>query len=323
MSDIIQVADLRHVYRRGKTPVHALGGVSFSVRAGEIFGLLGPNGAGKTTLVRILTTVLKPTSGHASIAGHDVVTHPLAVRRKIAAVLQENAVETLLTVWDNLTLYGYLHGLSRAETHRRAERAAEILELTDYFHQRAQALSGGYKRRLQVAKVLMLETPVLFLDEATTGMDPIIKRRVIEAIREQAARGRTVLLTTQLLDEAEALCDRMVLMDEGRCIASGTLADLRALSRKMFRIQLSFENDGANAAAALRELQPRSLEEKEGEYILVVEGTEDEWIRHMAKVSERWPLSHLEFRGASLEQIFLELYGHRSADTQQAAEESL
>ncbi len=306
---IIQVEDLRHVYKRGSNPRPALDGLNFSVQPGEIFGLLGPNGAGKTTVVKILTTILRATSGRALVAGHDVRTHPLEVRRQLAAVLQENAVETLLSARDNLLLYGYLHGLSRAETSRRMEEVVELLQLREHLGQRAQALSGGNKRRLQVAKALMVETPILFLDEATTGMDPLVKRRVVEAIRRRAAAGRTVLLTTQLLDEAEALCDRMVLLDHGRSIAGGKLRELRALSHKLFRISLSFEQATVEGSAALKELRPRSLEERDGEFQLVAEGTEDEWIRKMAQLSERWPLSHLEIRGANLEQIFLELYG--------------
>ena len=306
---MIVVDSLRHMYRKGKRQKYALDGLSFAVAGGEVFGLLGPNGAGKTTTIRILTTLLKPLSGRVLIAGHDVAEHPLEARRRLAAVLQESAVETLLTVWDNLLLYGYLHGYSRKEVERRAQPLIAMLELESYLKERAHGLSGGYKRRLQVAKALMVETPILFLDEATTGMDPLVKRRVIAALREQVAGGRTVVLTTQLLDEAEALCDRMVLLHEGRALAAGNLAELRALSRKMFRIRVSFRDANGEALAALRELAPRSLEERDGEIELVVEGTEDEWIRNMARISERWPLSHLEMRGANLEQIFVELYG--------------
>ncbi len=312
MSDeIISVEGLRYRYRKGKNPRPALDGLDLSVRRGEIVGLLGPNGAGKTTAVRILTTILRPGGGRALVAGHDVAREPLAVRRKVAAVLQENAIETLLSTLDNLLVYGYLHGLGRREARARADEAARLLGLEDQLDQRAQGLSGGYKRRLQLAKALMVETPVLFLDEATTGMDPFAKRRAMQAIRDQTARGRTVLLTTHLLDEAESLCDRMILMNEGRTMAGGKLRELRALSHKMFRIRLSFSDAAAEAGAALRDLGPRSLAEKDGEIEMVVEGSEDEWIRKMARISERWPLSHLEILGVNLEQIFLQMYGGR------------
>lgn len=311
--DIIRVERLRHSYRRGKV---AVDGIDFTVARGEIFGLLGPNGAGKTTTVRMLTTILRPTSGRAIVAGHDVVRDPLSVRRNIVAVLQENAVETLLSTEDNLLLYGYLHGYSRAETRRRVKLVTEALELEEHLQARAQALSGGYKRRLQVAKALMIDTPVLFLDEATTGMDPLIKRRVIELIRQEAARGRTVLLTTQLLDEAESLCDRMALMDAGRILAAGSMSELRQSAHKAFRLFVRFQQDSPEARTLLQSLTSRELKASHGEYELKVEGSEDEWIRQMARVSEKYPLEHLEIRAADLEEIFFELYGETSAEAQ-------
>ncbi len=305
------VEQLRHVYRKGKV---AVDGISFSVNRGELFGLLGPNGAGKTTTVRMLTTILRPTSGRALVAGHDVAQEPLAVRRNIVAVLQENAVETLLSTLDNLLLYGYLHGYSRPETRKRVDRVVEALELQEHLHSRAQTLSGGYKRRLQVAKALMIDTPVIFLDEATTGMDPLIKRRVVDLIREEAARGRTVLLTTQLLDEAEALCDRMVLMRDGKVLAAGTMAELRQRAHKAFRLFVRFQQETPEAAALIRSLATRSLKSVHGEYEITVEGSEDHWIREMARISERHPLEHLEIRAADLEEIFFELYGDAAAE---------
>jgi len=308
---MVRVERLCHIYRKGKV---AVDGISFVVAPGEIFGLLGPNGAGKTTTVRMLTTILRPTSGRAFVAGHDVAREPLAVRRSIIAVLQENAVETLLSTLDNLLLYGYLHGYSRAETRKRVDRVVEALGLEEHLNTRAQTLSGGYKRRLQVAKALMIDSPVLFLDEATTGMDPLIKRRVVELIQEEAARGRTVLLTTQLLDEAEALCNRMVLMKEGKVLASGTMTELRQRAHKSFRLFVRFQQDTPEAALLLQSLAPRNLRNAaHGEYELTVEGSEDQWIREMARISEQYPLDHLEIRAADLEEIFFELYGDVAA----------
>lgn len=308
--EIVTVEQLRHVYRKGKV---AVDGITFGIARGEIFGLLGPNGAGKTTTVRVLTTILRPTSGRASVAGHDVAREPLAVRRNIVAVLQENAVETLLSTLDNLSLYAYLHGYSRFETRKRVDRVVQALELGEHLYSRAQTLSGGYKRRLQVAKALMIDAPVIFLDEATTGMDPLIKRRVIELIREEADRGRTVLLTTQLLDEAEALCDRMVLMNDGKVLAAGTMAQLRERARKAFRLYVRFQHDTAESAALIQSLAARNVKSVRGEYEITVEGSEDQWIREMARISERHPLEHLEIRAADLEEIFFELYGHTAA----------
>ncbi len=313
MSDsAIVVEGLRHAYR-GQS-VSSLGGLDFAVARGEIFGLLGPNGAGKTTAVKILTTILKPTAGRARVGGHDVVRAPLEARRQLTAVLQESAVEPLLSVRDNLRVYGFLHGLAGSALEARLASTVEMLELGAELEKRAQTLSGGFKRRLQVAKAFMVRTPVLFLDEATTGMDPLIKQRVMGAIREAVAGGRTVLLTTQLLDEAEALCDRMLLLDGGKVRAIGKFRELRALAERRFEIRLAFAHPG-DGLAALTALAPRRLEERDGEIVMTVAGSEDEWIRHMARISERWPLAHLEMRGASLEQIFLELYGRGEEPT--------
>jgi ABC-2 type transport system ATP-binding protein len=310
-SNIIEVTDLRYTYQKGTSSGPALDGLSFTVARGEVFGLLGPNGAGKSTAVKILTTILRPTSGRALVNGFDAARQPLEVRRQLAAVLQENAVETMLQVWDNLLLYGRLHGYSTAETRRRSEPVIELLELGAHLTQRAHALSGGFKRRLQLAKALMVDTPILFLDEATTGMDPLIKRKAMEAIRRQARAGRTVFLTTQLLDEAESLCDHMLLMNRGRQMAGGKLSELRLLSRKMFTIQLGFAAGDGAAVEALRALGPKSLQERDGEVQMDVEGSENQWIQAIARISERWPLEHFEIRGANLERIFFELYGEK------------
>ncbi|MBI4446577.1 MAG: ABC transporter ATP-binding protein [Acidobacteria bacterium] len=306
--EIIQVEQLKHVYTRGAGRITAVDELTFAVRRGEIFGLLGPNGAGKSTVVKVLSTILKPSGGRALVDGFDVCRNPLQVRRRLAAVLQENSVETMLSVWDNLLLYGLLHGYSRSQTARRAGSYIELLQLRPVLKQRAQSLSGGFKRRVQVAKALMVETPILFLDEATTGMDPLIKTATLKKIQEQAEQGRTVILTTQLLGEAESLCQRMILMDKGRELASGTLAELRLLSKRLLRVQLRFLKADANALKSLRELGPRQLKESAGEIIMVVSGGADEWIRKIAAFSEKWPLEHFEIHGANLEEIFLELY---------------
>jgi ABC-2 type transport system ATP-binding protein len=309
---------LGYRYCRAATGARALDELSFSVAPGEIFGLLGPNGAGKTTAVRILSTILRPQSGRAAICGHDVARDPLGARRQLAVVLQENAVETMLTVRDNLRLYGRLHGQDARATTEAMARVVEMLELGPQLDKRAQELSGGTKRRLQVAKVLMVDTPVLFLDEATTGMDPLIKRTVIAAIRAEAARGRTILLTTQLLDEAESLCDRMAIMRGGKAVAAGTLDELRGLIQQRFHVSLAFAADSPAARAAVRALLPHALTELDGRFELVLHGTENQVVQALARISENWPLAGLEIRAAGLEEIFFELFGD-AAPAQTAA----
>ena len=227
----IEVDNVHKVYRsKAGTDAHALNGVSFHVPQGMIYGLLGPNGAGKSTMVRILSTITSPTSGHAAILGCDVVRQGLAAREKMAVVLQHTASENLLTVRANLMIYAYLHGVGPAAAQARANALIEEFELGALLRTTVQELSEGTKRRIQVAKIFMLDSPLIILDEATTGMDPLMKRRVLDRLRAEARRGRTILLTTQVLSEAEELCDEIMILNKGRTMASGTLQDLRALS---------------------------------------------------------------------------------------------
>ena len=231
MPDALRVRELRKTFRRrGAEPVHALQGLSFSVPAGRIFGLLGPNGAGKTTTLRILTTLIRASSGEAEVAGIDVMRDPLGVRRRIVVVVQESAAEIFLTVRDNLLTFGRFHGLHGPELKRRAGEIMEQFGLTQDASRKAMDLSGGFRRRVQVAKALLVQTPVVFLDEFSTGMDPILKRSVMGLLREQARQGRTIVLTTQILQEAEALCDDILLINRGREIARGDVPAIKALS---------------------------------------------------------------------------------------------
>jgi ABC-2 type transport system ATP-binding protein len=305
---IVEVTDLTKTYR-GSTPepVHALAGVSFQVQQGEIFGLLGPNGAGKTTLVKILTTITTGTGGHASVHGFDVARKPLDVRRHIAVVLQQAAVETMLSVEDNLLIYARLHGVSRSDARARMRAIVDEFELGDKLSETVQDLSIGTKRRVQVAKIFMVDAPVVFLDEASTGMDPIMKRRVMDRIRAEARAGRTVLFTTQILSEAEQLCDNIMIIDRGRTLASGTLPELRRLSQQLFQVSLSFAetNDALEPLLAGLGADDMRIEGKQVE--LTFRGEEAALLERLAAVSRAAPITHFEVRGADLEQIFVQL----------------
>ncbi len=231
MTDALRVQGLRKTFhRRGAAPVEALQGLTFSVPEGHIFGLLGPNGAGKTTTLRILTTLIRATGGKAEVAGVDVHDDPLGVRKRIVVVVQESAAEIFLTVRDNLVTFGRFHGLHGPDLKRRADEVMEQFGLTQDASRKAQDLSGGFRRRIQVAKALMVKTPVVFLDEFSTGMDPILKRSVMELLREQARQGRTIVLTTQILQEAESLCDDILIINRGREVARGDVPTIKALS---------------------------------------------------------------------------------------------
>lgn len=314
----IQVDHLVKVFPSKKhRGIKAVDDISFEVKRGEIFGLLGPNGAGKTTIVKILTTILRPTSGSAHVYGYDVKTDPLSVRKQIAVVLQETAVETLFSVRDNLLIFGYLHGLSGEAIVKRIEQVLDQFGLKEKSKEKAQDLSLGMRRRLQVAKVFMVDSPVLFLDEATTGMDPIIKRQTLDSIRRLANEGRTIVLTTQLLAEAEALCDNLIILNQGKTIASGNLEKLRTLATRRFHVSVTFANASPEAFQAIRRLNPLSISITDRTVDMVFSGEETTILGHLQSISEKWRLDHFEVRGADLEEIFVELLGKDAKELQQ------
>ena len=207
--------------------VHALRGVDFAVSAGSVIGVLGPNGAGKTTAVRILTTLIKPDAGRAVIEGLDVVKDAAAVRRVIALAGQATAIQLELTGRENLEIIGRLHHLPIDVVRPRAAALLEEFDLTEAADRQARTLSGGMQRRLDLAASLIGEPTVLFLDEPTTGLDPRGRLRMWDTVRELAARGTTILLTTQYMDEADALAREIVVIDHGQVIAEGTPDQLK------------------------------------------------------------------------------------------------
>jgi ABC-2 type transport system ATP-binding protein len=206
-----------------------LDGIDLEIAAGTVFALLGPNGAGKTTAVNILTTLLRPDTGELTVAGHSVTAAPDAVRAAIGVTGQFSAVDPLLTGAENLTLMGDLHRLGRAETRRRSAELVRRFDLTDAATRPASTYSGGMTRRLDLAMSLIGEPSILFLDEPTTGLDPRSRHTMWRAVRELTASGVTVFLTTQYLDEADALADRIGLLDHGRLVAEGTPAQLKRM----------------------------------------------------------------------------------------------
>ena len=214
--------------RKRYGPTQALAGVDLSVAAGSILGMLGPNGAGKTTAVRILTTLAVPDAGWARVAGRDVVVEAAAVRRQIGVTAQDATLDELLTGRQNLVMVGELSGLRRPDAKARARELLERFDLTDAADRVMKGYSGGMRRRLDLAAGLVTRPPVLFLDEPTTGLDPTSRLRMWEVIRELVADGATLLLTTQYLEEADELADRIVVIDHGTVIAEGTSAELKA-----------------------------------------------------------------------------------------------
>ncbi|MCU0454362.1 MAG: ABC transporter ATP-binding protein [Bacteroidetes bacterium] len=303
----IEVQDLRKVYHeRSGTPVEAVRGISFSVPAGSVFGLLGPNGAGKTTTIKILTTLLQPTSGRARVMGYDVLEDPLAVRRSMVAVMQDNALDVFLSVRNNFRVYGRFHGLTVAEADLRADRVAELFGLREIMATKAGDLSGGQKRRVQVAKTFMVSKPVVFLDEATTGMDTFNKHAVLAAIRHEASQGRTIVLTTHLLEEAEELCERLAIINHGRIIASGTLREIKSMGLRLLTVTLIYDRVTPTVRRALEKMDPRQITFTNDAAILTVRN-ESEAMQVLVTARRMRGFRHFEVAAASLEDVFVAL----------------
>lgn len=229
----VSIDTLRHVYRpsrRGGPPITALGGLSFTVSPGELFGILGPNGGGKTTLFKILSTALRPTDGRALLFGRGVSDSPEEVRETIGVVFQSPSLDKKLSVLENLIHQGRLYGLSGASLRSRAEDLLGRLGVADRAGDTVETLSGGLQRRVEIAKGLLHQPAVLLLDEPTTGLDPGARKDVWTYLSALVKQGVTVLVTTHLMEEAER-CDRLALLDKGSLAALGTPADLKSAIR--------------------------------------------------------------------------------------------
>ncbi|MEZ5077447.1 MAG: ATP-binding cassette domain-containing protein [Solirubrobacterales bacterium] len=225
----------------------AVQGIDLAIEEGEIYGFLGPNGAGKTTTVRMLTTLLLPTGGSATVAGHDVVAAARAVRASIGVALQEAALDPLMTGRELIRLQATLQGIPGAEGRHRADSLLERVDLAAAADRRVGTYSGGMQRRLDLAAALVHEPPVLFLDEPTTGLDPISRRTIWDEVRGLNDTGTTVFLTTQYLEEADRLADRVAIIDSGRIVAEGTPESLKAeIGNPHIALQLA---DGSVAEA--------------------------------------------------------------------------
>ncbi|WP_174534089.1 ATP-binding cassette domain-containing protein [Micromonospora chalcea] len=228
---MIETRGLRKSYRsregRETKTVDAVRGVNLDVAEGEIFGFLGPNGAGKTTTLRMLATLIEPDGGQATVAGADLRKDPAEVRRRIGYVAQGGSTWDESSAREELVLQARLYGIGKAEAHRRAERALEAFQLTEYADRKCKTYSGGQRRRVEIALGIIHEPKIVFLDEPTTGLDPQSRAHMWDEIRRLRTEGMTVFITTHYLDEADALCDRIAIMDHGEIVAEGTPAELK------------------------------------------------------------------------------------------------
>jgi len=313
MPDAIVVEDLRKRFG----DVDALGGIDLSVSAGTVFGLLGPNGAGKTTAVRILATIIEPDGGRAEVLGHDVVREADAVRRRIGLAGQYAAVDPNLTGRENLRMVGLLAQLPREQILPRAAQLLERFDLMDAADRPLRTYSGGMRRRLDVAASLMQRPPVLFLDEPTTGLDITSRNEMWDMIRELVDEGTTVLLTTQYLEEADRLADRVAVVDQGAVIAEGTPSGLKSqLGSTVIEMTIADEGRAGRAVERLSSLEGSKVD-REGERVRVTSHRGASVLVEALRALDAVGLAPdtLTVREPSLDDVFLSLTGRHAEST--------
>jgi daunorubicin resistance ABC transporter ATP-binding subunit len=310
----IVTEDLRKTYKSSRGDVPAVRGIDLTVGSGQFFGLLGPNGAGKSTTIGMLTTLVLPTGGRAWVAGMDVVADPVGVKRKIGVVTQNNTLDMQLTVAENLEFRSRFFGLSRREASRRAEQLLEVFGLADRRKAMSTDLSGGQAKRLLIARALVHRPDVLFLDEPTAGLDPQTRANLWDILRVLHAEGQTILLTTHYMEEAEALCEQISVIDHGEVLASGTVNELKDGAGAETVITVRYDDPvpaGLTERTSLADRLGVSKVEADGDYVRVFTREPDGVLGELVTAGSA---AGLTVRDAtqlkpSLETVFLTLTG--------------
>ncbi|WP_285464229.1 ATP-binding cassette domain-containing protein [Agromyces sp. NBRC 114283] len=291
----------------------AVDGVDLRVASGTVYGVLGPNGAGKTTTISMLATLLRPDAGAARIFGHDVVKEPQLVRQLIGVTGQYASVDETLSATENLVLFSRLLGLGRAEAKRKAAELLEEFGLTDAAKRPLKQFSGGMRRRLDLAASLIAQPPLIFLDEPTTGLDPRTRAQMWDTIRRLVSSGSTVLLTTQYLDEADQLADRIAVIDRGRVVAEGTADELKAsVGSSSLQLRVADPRDLGDAQAAIeRVLGVRATTSPEAGRLTAPMRDADRVTELLVTLREAGiHLTELSVQKPTLDEVFLTLTGH-------------
>ena len=304
---IISVRNLVKTFGSRQRPIRAVDDLTFTVERGSIFGLLGPNGAGKTTTLRIITTLTRPSGGRVDVLGYDVVTAPLEVRRRIGVVIQQQAADLLLNVRDNLLTFARFHGRTGPAVRERAAQVMRQFGIEDVADRKVQDLSGGVRRRVQVAKMFMIDVPIVFLDEFSSGMDAILKRSVMDLLRAEAAAGRTIVLTTQILTEAEQLCDDILIISGGRQVARGTVQSLKRLVGQLYDVTITFDRVPEELATIAARYGSKVVVAQHNTVQLQVRENEGRVMELVSALGRQARVEDLEITGASLEDVFVQL----------------
>ncbi len=315
--------DINGLERRFEGGVVAVAGIDLEVAEGEIYAFLGPNGAGKTTTVRMLTTLLRPTGGSATVAGFDVVSQAPSVRRSIGVALQEAALDPLMTGRELMLLQAILHGIRRPEAERRSDALLERVGLTLAANRRIGTYSGGMRRRLDLATALVHDPKVLFLDEPTTGLDPVSRRAIWEEVRKLNDEGTTVFLTTQYLEEADQLADRVGIIDEGRMAAEGTPGALKEqVGRPHLEVKLTDGRTSEAEAVLARFGEP--LPAKDGALMVSLEHGASDVARVVRALDDAGIyVESLNLVQPTLDDVFVEKTGrHLEGAEEQSSEQS-
>jgi daunorubicin resistance ABC transporter ATP-binding subunit len=307
----IRTEGLCKVYRSRHGEIRALDGVDLEVRPGEFFGLLGPNGAGKSTTIGMLTTMVVPSRGRAFVAGIDVVSDPASVKRRIGVVSQSNTLDRQLTVRENLYYHGRFFGVSRRESERRADELLQQFALADRAQAMVFELSGGLAQRLMVARALAHRPEVLFLDEPTSGIDPQTRINLWRILQDLHAQGQTILLTTHYMEEADALCQRVAILDRGKVLALDSPTELKHRLGADTLITLTVDGDAGGLERRASELPGVRKVERDGAMIRVFTGEPTGVLPELVTYAAR---AGLHVRDAtslppSLETVFLNLTG--------------
>ena len=311
MADIVQVQDLHKVYD-GKQRVVAVDGIDLGVREGELYGLLGPNGAGKTTTIGICTTRVLPTSGNVTIAGVDVVRSPAQARRAMGVVPQFNTLDRSCTIYENIHFHCLYFGLSRSEAKQRTDHLLDQFYLTERANAYPSQLSGGLAQRVQIARAIAHRPKVLFLDEPSAGLDPQSRMAMWDAVSRLREEGITVVLTTHYMEEADALCDRVAIIDHGRILVEDTPAALKSSvgAQKVYALELSNRAGAAPLADQLKQMQGVRDIESTPNGILIFADNVDGLLPDIVRASNPYGLRDLTITETSLETVFIRLTGH-------------